>query len=371
MSRYRFELATAAADAELQAILAATPMDGQVAVAFRRDSGFFAAAAVEGPFHQVIVGRDQQTGRIVGFGSRSIRLRYVNGRPAPIGYLSSLRVLPQYRNIGLVARGYAFLRELHGDGRTPLYLTTIAEGNDQALSILTSGRAGLPRYYEAGRFFTVVLSPTPRKSRQRRARGIEVRAARADDVPTMIEFLQRHGPSRQFFPVYEAADFSGAGATFRGLDLSDMGLVFRDGHLAGMLAAWDQRAFRQTVVQRYRGPLRWLHPFYNVTAWLRGLPHLPRAGEAFSFLTGATPVVKDDDDDVLAALIDYQTNFRVRAARPYLLLGLHEQDPLLAVAQTRQVTAYVTRLYHVCWDEGEPFRAGLDLRPPYLELGCL
>ena len=35
-------------------------------------------------------------------------------------------------------------RKLHEDGRAPLYLTTIAEGNETALKVLTSGRAGLP-----------------------------------------------------------------------------------------------------------------------------------------------------------------------------------------------------------------------------------
>ena len=41
----------------------------------------------------------------------------------------ALRLVPAYRNRGLIARGYAFFRDLHADARTPLYLTTTAEGN--------------------------------------------------------------------------------------------------------------------------------------------------------------------------------------------------------------------------------------------------
>jgi hypothetical protein len=54
-----------------------------------------------------------------------------------------------------------------------------------------------------------------------------------------------------------------------------------------------------------------------------------------------------------------------------VLLGLHEADPLLAVARPHRAVWYTTNLYLVCWEDGEPLRASLDGRPPYLELGSL
>ena len=48
MSQFRFELATEADDADLRSILAATPMEGAVAVTFRREPSYFRAASVEG-----------------------------------------------------------------------------------------------------------------------------------------------------------------------------------------------------------------------------------------------------------------------------------------------------------------------------------
>ena len=139
MGRYQFELATRADDAELRSILAATPMEGTVSLSFRREPSFFDAAVVSGDFHQVVICRDTRASRIAGFGCRSVREMYVNGQPTPIGYLSALRLLPEYRNRGLIARGYAFFRRLHADGRAPLYLTTIAEGNERALSHADDG----------------------------------------------------------------------------------------------------------------------------------------------------------------------------------------------------------------------------------------
>src|SRR5438270_9605247 len=112
MSRFRIDLATPADDAELRRVLAATPMPGRVRVGFRREPSWFAAAVVDGFFRQVVVCRDLDTGRLAGFGCRSVRRLYVNGRPADVGYLSGLRLLPEHRGLGLVARGYAFFRRL-------------------------------------------------------------------------------------------------------------------------------------------------------------------------------------------------------------------------------------------------------------------
>jgi hypothetical protein len=371
MSRYRFELATPADDADLRRVLAETPMDGRITVSFRREPGYFDAAVVDGRFRQVIAARDGETGRIIGFGSRSIAERYVNGRPESIGYLSTLRLLTAYRNRGLVARGYAFFRKMHGDGRTPLYLTTIAEGNEVALAVLISGRAGLPAYHFAGRYHTVAIPLARHQPSRSRPFAGEVRPAREEDLPAVLDFLASAGPRRQFFPRYRADDFFTPGGTFRDLRAEDLLLVYQGGRLVGTLAGWDQHGFRQTVVQGYRRPLGWVRPVYNVWARLRGLPILPGPGEAFRHLTAALPVTQDDDPAAFRALLEALLEKGAAGPCQYLLLGLHEADPLLAVARAYRAVWYTTRLYLVCWEDGEDLRAKLDGRPPYLELGSL
>jgi hypothetical protein len=369
MSRFRFELATTADDADLRRILEETPMPGRITVSFRREPSYFDAAQVDGRFRQVVAARDYEENRLVGFGSRSVSERYVNGWPETIGYLSSLRLLPAYRNRGLVARGYAFFRKLHADGRARLYLTTIAEGNTLALALLTSGRAGLPKYQYAGRYHTLAF-PMVRRRRTPRASGnVELRPATADDLPAVLSFLETVGPRRQFFPCYQASDFFSACGTMKDLRPTDMLLAHRREQLVGMLAGWDQHRFRQTVVHGYVWPLGWLRPLYNAWATGFGKPRLPGTGDSFRYLTAALPLVAEDDPRVFALLLEALQS----TAGPweYVLLGLHEMDPLLSVAKTYRATWYTTRLYLVCWEDGEEVRAALDGRPPYLELGTL
>ena len=88
-------------------------------------------------------------------------------------------------------------------------------------------------------------------------------------------------------------------------------------------------------------------------------------------MTAAIPVVRDGDPEVFAALLRSLVARLAAEPHDYLLVGLHESDPLLPTARRFSVNAYVTGLYLGCWEDGEPLRAELDTRPSYLELGCL
>lgn len=373
MSRYRFDLATEADDADLRRVLAETPMPGRISVSFRREPSYFSAAEVDGRVRQVVAARDLDSGRIVGFGSRSVTQRYVNGLPTPIGYLSSLRLLAEHRNRGLVARGYAYFRRLHADGRAPLYLTTIADGNVLALTLLTSARAGLPRYHPAGRFLTAAIPWPKNPPRAPGAAGessrCQVRMAMMADRPAVLDFFHRVGPRRQFFPCYGPDDLFTPGGALRGLLPHDVVLAIRDGVIVGTLATWDQSGFRQMVVHGYEPPLRWVRPVYNAWARWSGGTRLPGPGDAFRYRYAAVPLVEDDDPAVFAELLDAILTRDGKC--DYLLIGLHQSDPLLSVVRRRRATWYTTHLFHVSWDDGEPVRQSLDDRPPYLELGSL
>jgi hypothetical protein len=370
MSRFQFELAQSADDAELRRIVAATPIPGRIAVSFRREPSWFDAAVVDGQFRQVVVCRDGRTGQLIGFGCRSVRDVYINGQPASVGYLSSLRALPDHRNLGLLSRGFAAFRELHGDGRVPYYLTTIAAGNRTAIDILTSGRAGLPKYHAAGTYYTVALA-LPRRRTRRSGGGHSVRPARLDDLEAVLAFLADAGPRRQFFPRLGANDFLSAEGTMRGLALENILLAERGGRVVGTLAGWDQSGFRQSVVHAYRDWMHWARPLYNAWGFLRGRPGLPPPGGAFRYLTAALPVVADDDANLFAALLDVLRDRIAGGPWSYLLVGLHETDPLLRLVQRFQAACYKTHLFVVCWADGDDSRASLDGRVPYLELGSL
>ena len=414
MSRFRFELAGPSDDAALRAFLRSSTMPGRIELAFHREPSYFAPGGRFGPIQQTIVCRDGSTvatgghaaeREIVGMACRAVRDVHIDGRPGPIGYLSMLRSAERVRSGMLLARGYRYLRALHADGAAPCYLTTIADGNDVALDILTSNRAGLPRYRPAGRYLTFAIAT--RVSSRRRPRHDTQWDPGRDDVPPqrgcadaadidideIVGFLAGHGTRRQFYPVVDRGDFdldrtdrngqhppgapapAGHGSTeptFAGIGLDDI-TVERDraGRIVGTMALWDQRPFRQTVVCGYDRTLRAVRRAHNATARLHRRPRLPAPGERLDEGYVALTAIEGDDPTVAESLLDATLARAGTRGLDYVLFGCHETDPLVAVAERRSFLTYTTHVFVVSWPEIAPEPTYDRTLPIHLEVGCL
>ncbi len=364
----RGKLADAVDDLRIRRLLRKAPVPGPVRIAYLREPDYLAALAVEGRFNQTVMGVDSASDELIGVGSRSVKTAFINGEPSPLGYLSALRVAENYRGGTFLARGYKFFKELHSDGRAKLYLTTIIEGNDKARRLLTSGRGGLPAYRDIGRFHTLAISLKQPLKRAVES-GIAIRAAEDPDIPMLLDFWRREGSKKQFFPEYRTEDFTSRGL-LRGLALGDICLAFHGNELVGTAAAWDQRAFRQSKVTGYDRPWRLLRPAYNLGARVLGYPTLPSAGTELDYVNLSLVCVKDNDAAVFGALLR-ELMKQSRGRHKLLVAGCHERDPLLRVLINYRHFSYFSRLYVVCWPDGESDFQKLNGRVPYLELGAL
>lgn len=365
--RVVFEPATAAHDASLRRLIASNAMEGEVTLAFAREPSYFLASAVQAPFHQVVVGRDTDTGALVGVGTRAVRPGFVNGGVTPVGYLADLRLEPGYRGRTVVGRAYRHLAELHRDGRARLYFTMIAEGNRLALSVLTSGRGGLPPYRDLGRFLSPAVNLRGRKPAI--DAGGEIVRGRPELRGEIVACLQRNLARRQLAPVYTEADFGSP--WLRGLCVEDVYVARRDGRVVGVLAAWDQRAFKQTVIRAYGRRLAVARPFYNAAARLLGTARYPPAGEALRSFYASLVAIDDDALAVFRALLRALYNDHVGGGYHYFVVGLHEHDPLRPALDEYTLTPFAGRLFVVHFADGEDAWRRLDGRVPYVELAML
>lgn len=373
MTRYSVELARHDDDAALRALLARNSMGGAVELAFLREPSYFLASPVQAPRHQVIVARDGAS--VVGAGFRGIRPTFLNGIARDAGYLGDLRLDASHRGGSLVARGYRLLRELHADRAASLYLTLIADGNDAALQTIAAGRAGLPSYRPLGRIFTpAVKLPRVVPSEAERSRGIPSALAivRGTDVDLddLVACLQRNLARRQFAPFVDAGALRDS-ERMRGLTLDDFAVAVRNGKVIGAVAAWDQSAFRQTLVVRYRGAIRAARPLYNLMAPLLGNARYPAPGQTLRYFYASLIAVDDDDRDVFRALLARLAADRSGGRYHYFVIALHERDPLLPVIEALPATRFAARAFAVHFDDGRRDFEQLDGRVPYVEPAML
>jgi hypothetical protein len=343
-------------------------MEGAIAVSFRREPSYFAGCCVQGDATQVVKCIDHFTGALAGLGSRSTAPAYVDGAIHTIGYLSDLRVAPEYRRGTLLARGYRYFRALHDADPVPFYTTMIYEGNAPALATLRGGRAGLPHYEEWGRFLTPALYLDFRVKPAPVAGVVLERGSRAR-LAEIVSFLNRWQSRKQFAPVYRESDFPQG--RFRGLRAEDFYLAMRCGRIVGTIAVWDSSALRQTHVEGYATALQLLRPAYNALAAISPLKALPSPGARIPGIYLACLATEEDDVNVFRYLLRTVHDEIRRGPWHFAIAGLHESDPRTAVLTEMRHIAAAGRLFVVHYADQPLSIAPPAQRVPYLEAGCL
>ncbi len=366
MGRYEIGLATPEEDEQLMAIQA-MPMEGSIKISYQRQPSIFTSIGLLGHHSDIMVMRDTKKDQIAGFGVRSIKRAYVNGELSDVGYLNGLRSREEYRGSVLLARAYRYLRELHDQSPMPMYFTTIIEGNEVALSALTGGKAGLPRYQDIGRYTTYALKASRGHSRDH---GITIVKGCSDRLPEIVEFLNQESSRFQFGAHYDTLELQES-AQYRGLSMDDVYVAYDNGSCVGVLAVWDQNFCKQNVVSGYADRTNKYRRVYNLVARIGQNPQLPPVGAKISLSYIAMLAVQDDDKVVFESLLDKVRGSNRNRGNDYVLVGMHEDNPLSSVLQKLHPITYHSRFFTVFWEDGRQFYEALDGRTPHVEVSSM
>jgi hypothetical protein len=352
-------------DEGVRRLVRSQTMPGRVRMAFCREPNFAIGCAVTGDEYQILVARASdggEIGEIVGVTCRSTRVVFMNGRQQRIGYLGQLRIDERYRGRWLLSRGFAMLERLHRSDPLPAYLMSIVEGNDEARTLLVDKRRrSFPHFRDVARYVTLAIRV--RRLKAPLASDVELAPASSDQLDELAAFLQLHGARRQLCSVWTPERLLALGAY--GLPLGDIRVARRRGAIAGVLALWDQSAYKQSVIRGYSG---WLRPI---------APMLPRPGTQLRHAYAALACVANDDRAVYASLLRNVYNLASARGIEHILAGFDVRDPLLPAARTYRHLSYPSRLYLASLSDGVDGSTGgpshelLDAGPTYVDISTL
>lgn len=367
MSRFVFELATPDDGQELLEILEESVFQGNISLLYTRRPDAYRSFKEEGDQVDIVVCRDQEHERIVGFGACAIHQLFVNGTATDVGYLSSLRIRRDYRKkFPLLHRGYAFVRSHHQNRQVSFYLTTILQDNREARQLLEKRRASMPVHQPLGTYNVYTIRT--KKRRKESFPHLHFKQACSADIPELLQFLMQQGKRFQLFPVLCADDFQNA--RFNGLTIENFYILLNNrDEIAAAGAVWDQIVYKQYVVQGYHGLLKYLYP---PSRWfpLIGFPELPTPGSVLKFFTLSFWAIKDNRPEYLHCFLDHLA-LRVHEY-PFFLVGALTPHPLQPVLRKRSYITYGSRPYLVYWDDQQENVRALDPELPlYLENGML
>ena len=327
--------------------LAARPMPGWVRLRYAYINGYAAGEGLKGDRIEILVGEDREHTGILACGTRSSRCLWFNGQPQRIGYLSGLRNLPDTRNGFCLARGCRLLRQRMIEQPLPCTYTTILADNRNAQVLLTSGRAGLPRYTPHGKVITWAIA----------GRGGN---AERDEIPSdaLREFYARESPRRQLFPVFEAGFHPS-------LTQNDFIAVYRHGRIVAAGALWRHGDYRRLFIDGYRNPLVAVARI-PLNGWARwtGRSILPRSGAELRCVYLAYALAENDDPALFSELVAMAAS---RTGGDNLVLALHDSDPLCRILEHRAAWRYESAFMTVSYDEPARQLNGV----PHIEAGAL
>lgn len=357
-----FAVAKLADEAELRALLRATPTrGGAVSLGFEREPDYLKGEGVAGANDTTIVAR--RGGRVVCMGRCSRRTMYVGGERRVAGYLGELRLAPDTRGgLAVLCAGYGFFARheaTRAEGPADFYFTSVATGNARARAVLENGRRiGLPEYAARAELVTVAW-PVRREAR---GSAMEASAGGMEEArEALYGFLDTEARRHALAMPWAAETWAALGAG--GLGLEDFCVVRRAGRIVAAGGVWDQAAWRQTVVAGYAGALRWARGWVNAGAWLAGRPGLPAVGERLrQACVHPLAVAKDAKGAEVDELLLKLEACAARRGVEWLVASVAAKDRLRAVLARRAgAREYATRLYEVRLP-GLTTRGGFELR---------
>ena len=328
-------------DQEVRSLLRACPMDGLIRVALTREPDTALSASIEGTRHRTFVVRDHERGGLRGMGARSVRNVWLDGNAAKLGYLGQLRAAPGAIGPRRLMEGYRTFESAWQEDELAFDLTAIAEDNEPARRLLERGLPGLPRYERIGVIETLVIATGGRREQR-------VRAAVPGEERRVLDFVDQQLHGCALAPRWDEAQRNRE--SLRGLDARDFLLLEVDGELAATAAIWDQRAFKQVVVDGYRPWLAFARPIVNVALRARGEPLLPPPGSKLAMAYLSHLAVAADDRAVAEAIVRAASLAAKRRGIDTLAFALADGHPLHApLVRKLAPRRYRSILYAVSW----------------------
>ncbi len=352
-----------ALDAQIRQLLRQCKMPSSyIELDYQTEPSFFAALAIYGHEHDLVLIQPDNPGGLTGLGIRSVRRAYLGGVPTDIGYLHHLRFHPSIRGGSFLARGYRAFREIFKKKPLQVTLTSILEDNISARNLLESNRVGggMPEYQPLSKFLTLLIPLNgPGKRWPLRYREIPnssaytVRGLTEIDLPSLLSLFKQSGRDNDGVPVLVTEDFRGSTTgALAGLKISDMIGVFASEEMVGAIGIWNQMSYRQIVVSHLCRSLAAIRATWQAGSGFFGDCPIPPTGAPVNFVLLDPWVIKPGRErEIMPILLKAGTKAAKKRGALFAALGVASENPAVKAVDTLFYMSYYSIIYQVFWPE--------------------
>ncbi len=355
----RFLFGSEVHDEACRAILRESSMGKDVRLSFRREPSFFPAEKITNTWSQLVVLLDDENDKVLGFGVRSGRPYWLNGQEVELGYISQLRLVPEFRNGLYLAKGYRKFKELHEqDGKVPFYITTVFSDNEIARSTLESKRVGLPSYRpldELSSYFFI-------------AQKAHSESAEATHQADIVEVLTKYN---------EEVRGGSLATRYDGNTMSWMALVDHEAvavHTSNFTASAvlvDFSNVKQVVIDGYSMPYKIITGLARATALFLGIRPPPKVGSHLRSLYLTAMSITGDREDGFNTLLQHARDRAFKRNCHGVVCGLSSRSSFNQHANRMCISITKSILYAVAWDESVIPKIDADTNQINVEVATL
>ncbi len=250
-------------------ILESSPAKGSIELLYTRRPDAYRSYQKESPEVHVFSVEDE--GKIIATAAEIVHDMYIGGLPRKTGYLCGLKKDIAY--LENIHWGRAFFRNIVKD-HIDCYYCSVVDDNKRMNTVLERKRKRTVNNRFLQKYTTYMLAPYFHFKVD--DGGCEFRRARPEDEAKLLEFFRAEGQKKEFFPVIASLN------QFAHLSAEDFYFLQKDGEIVAAGALWNQSPYRQYLVKKYRGVLKFAR-FFNPLLKALGYIPLPKENETLSF----------------------------------------------------------------------------------------
>ncbi|MBQ9624547.1 MAG: hypothetical protein IJR47_00415 [Clostridia bacterium] len=279
----KVELATAQDGERLLELMEATSAKGKIELIYTRRPNAYLSYQREGGAVKVL--KVVENEQIIGSVAKITREMYIDGERERVCYLCGLKKDESYA--GNINWGKAFLRSVL-DEECHRYICSVLSDNDKAKNMAKKVRRHTVNFELLTEYTTYIIAPYFQL--EVKENHCAFRQANKNDEKILLEFLNSEGSKKNMFPVFKSIN------QFADLCIKDFYILEDKGKIAAVGALWNQTQYKQYVVKKYNGAMRFARAL-NPLLKRMGYITLPRENEGFDFPMLSFFISRNEDEN--------------------------------------------------------------------------
>lgn len=340
---------------EILRILESSAAKGRIELLYTRRPDAYASYRKESGEARVFISRVGE--RAVGTCAEIIREVYISGEICKAAYVCGLKKDAEYD--GHVGFGVRFIRDLSREDVDFYYCSVLAD-NVQAQRMFEKSKRMISMRPLAA-YTTYILSPKVKIKAPKHS--LLFRQAAENDRTKLIDFLNTEGKKKDMFPVIKTLD------AFYNLSVRNFYLLMDGDRIVATAALWDQTAYKQYVVKKYRGLMRLAricNPFLSALGYIR----LPKENVPLDFPMLSFFISQNDNEDYYRILF-HEIKGEIAKSYGMFVIGLPKEHFAAPMFHKLPCISFETKLYEIRFPWSGQAHKTPDPQKTFLECGLL